>query len=411
MVKYITHEMKGLPPLENKFGSLVKLLKAVLADGYNEVVPLEVQGQKIKLPPTHGFVEGQIVRLQYSGSFKEYKVKLSEAEYITLDTLESISTPEKVKGAPLGYTCTYDDITASGTACFKAKKQAYLKVIDHLPPNGYNASWAKFARVVAGSEMGQENFINDTKIPKHPEFPNVEISGDGVSGQSGKHGWLKWYYARRVSRTYGSAETSPPDGQFPTHWTIIGDENTFYLLIKPMGALDMYTMYSFGHLSGAPLFYITGSEAFERANEQQNRQPGSIQGANQGCGLCSCHATSGNFLSSNSIKFSLRALSFVADTYTIHQEWPFKKHPSFAGVTSTGGLVTSPLYVVDVSGALRGTLRGCVLPVGAGEIPHETRIGKDKIVLSPKAYNPVANTSSEITDTIPFIFSLDNWEE
>lgn len=410
MVKYITHEMKGLPPLENKFGSLVKLLKAVLADGYNEVVPLEVQGQKIKLPPTHGFVEGQVVRLEYSNDFKEYKVKLSEAEHITLDTSDSLSMPEKVKGAPLGYTCTYDSIAATGTACFKAKKQAYLKVIDHLPPNGYNASWAKFARVVAGSEMEQENFINDTKIPKHPEFPNVELTGDGVSGQEGRHGWLKWYYARKTDTSYNSPETSPPGGQFPTHWSIIGDENTFYLLIKPMGASDMYTMYSFGFLSGAPLFYIAGSEAFERARNYQNHQPSSMQGANQGCGLCSCHSQSGNFLSVRGMKFFLRSLSLASDNDKIYQFWPYKKHSSFTGTTSTGGLVTSPLYVVDVSGALRGTLRGCVLPVGAGEIPHETRIGKDKIVLSPKAYFP-ESTSSTMLDTIPFIFSLDNWEE
>lgn len=256
--KYIGSHFKGVPELNNTYGSLNNLLKQVLTEPYNNQDVLTFDDSKegiitLTLNVNHGFVKDQVIILSNADldSFnREYRVLNT-----TLNSVDIIKPIEgslttatdtllHIAGAPLGYTIAYENIE-EGVICIKntsIESPAILRSIDKLPPDNYDINWSKFVRVTIGQYINNEGkFVDNIKAPYHPEYPYAEETGNGVGGASGIHGLAKWRYS--LGNNYEPTETRVPIGNYPTRWRIVGDDKTFYLMIHTTGSTD--ARYSF----------------------------------------------------------------------------------------------------------------------------------------------------------------------
>lgn len=255
--KLIASHFKGTPELNNEYGSLNNLLKKVLTEYYNPQEVLEVSRTldtyNIFLNINHGFLKDQVIELRHASfdtfntQYRILNTTLNSIEIIALSENVLEPQPDKsleVLGAPLGYSVVYENLE-DGVLCIKntsTNSPAILRSIDKLPPNSYENSWSKFARVTIGQNIdGQGMFIDNIKAPYHPDHPYAEEVGNGVSGAAGIHGFAKWRYS--LGNNYESTEHRPPAGTFPTKWRIVGDSNTFYLMIHTTGLTDLSYSY------------------------------------------------------------------------------------------------------------------------------------------------------------------------
>lgn len=426
--KFIYDGMVGAPTLTMTRGDLVKLLKTVLVDGFNERTPtsFETDNETLIITVTfdsgHGFYPDQVVSLTGATDEslnKEYRVLYADSTQIhiknNLPITGGITGDIRIKVAPLGYTLEYDNISASGTACFKNKhttSPSILKIIDAVPPNGYDTRWARYARVVAGKEIDTNgDFLSNMKIPRHNTYPDMEKTGNGVSGAGGIHGLMKWDYVLYMTTDYGATEVDQNYGSYPTNWRIIGDDKTFYLMIKPMGRYySQYNILSFGcYKSNTNLtddFILTGSQREIVSNTSGNGK----SGVAWRMGFTKSDQTVGNFIYKNSQNLYDPFLNFkLVGLYSNEdQRW----WPSRGGINPidplTGNIFTTPMFIIDSQGYFRGELRGIQQFYGVGKLPDMTKInGNKNIVLTTKMFN--WDWSSD--ENIPYLYSLEDWPE
>ena len=422
--KYIDNTMLGTPTLLNEFKSLAKLLKIVLVDGCNAQIPIAVEVgdqpniKKIKFNIGFGFTINQVVRVtKDDDSIKEYRVLFADANYIYIDEPDILNLPKEVKLAPLGFTAPYDDIANSGIICFKnnSTTTGILKVIDAVPPNGYNPSWSKFARIVAGQEIDSNgNFINNKKMPWRSDYPNIELTGNMVSGVSGIHGWLKWDYVMSQTTSQSYSECRGDNfGEYPTNWRIVGDDKGFYLFIMAMGrSYGRYNIYSFGkyksnNINEATNLIVTGSGRDLKGDLDSNGKSGSawrlaFTKQHDYVGNYIYTTANGQIAANNQCTFF--GLNHVRDDS--QQQW--SHYGGINGINSaTGKLITSPMYIKDSSSDLRGELRGIRMLYGTGPMPDFTYINSTKnMILNTKRFN----WDSTDNENVPYLFSLEDWE-
>lgn len=263
--KFITSYFKGVPKLKNEYGSLNNLLTHVLTLPYNktEISGIEELPEILRLiaPLNHGFNPEQVIRIldhPNEGLNREFRIISTTAESIDIIKPSEIVIaagniqPFNIEAMPLGYSVVYEDLD-KGIVCFKnksLKSPGILKVIDQIPPNGYLETWSKFARVVAGSSINSVgDFKDNFKTPFHPNYPDAEKTGDGKEGAVGTHGFAKWTYS--LSSSTAPKETDKPIDMPLLDWIIIGDDRSFYLMIKTTGVADnsnySYDLVGFGN--------------------------------------------------------------------------------------------------------------------------------------------------------------------
>ena len=415
-VKYIHSGMTGTEEVKNEFGSLVRILKTVLVDGFNEVTSSGASVDNgvltVNLNVGHGFLEHQVVSIKGSGNplvDKEHRIKsiTNNSIKVNIPGLTNISGILTIKVAPLGYELVFNEIGAKGIACFKNKntvRPVILKVIDTLPPNGYNNSWAKYARVVAGYDLNEVgNFILNTKLPKDKDFPDLEVSGNGVQGADGRHGYLKWDYAIRERQDNPNGEEAEEViGIFPTDWQIIGDDRTFYLFIKSAGkSTDFYNILSFGDIdSEQNTFILTGADRNRPANDSSNFK----SGVAWNIGLSRCQSFEGNFIANNLYDRYEPELRFTLCSFGFNNYWP-SLSSNINSTDITGGLLNTPAYIKDILGPYRGKMRGMYFIYNF--TPYNGTMLKDtQIFLTTKKYNG----KSQNEENVCFLFSLEDWE-
>lgn len=414
-VKYIHSGMTGVEEVKNEFGSLVRILKTVLVDGFNEVTSsgasVDNEVLTVSLNVAHGFLEHQVISIRGSGNplvDKEHRIKSATNTSIKVNIpgLTSISGVLAIKVAPLGYELVFNEIEAKGIACFKNKnpvRPAILKVIDALPPNGYNNSWGKYARVVAGYDLNEEgNFVFNTKLPKDPVSPDLEVSGNGVQGASGIHGYLKWDYAIRGSWDQDGEEADGVIGTFPTSWQIIGDDRTFYLFIKSAGkSIDSYNILSFGDIdSEQTTFILTGADRNRPADNSSNFK----SGVAWNIGLSRCQSFEGNFIANNLYERYEPELRFTLCSLGFNNYWP-SLSSNISSIDITGGILNTPAYIRDIVGSYRGKMRGMYFIYNF--TPYNGTMLKDtQIFLTTKKYNGKNHNEENVC----FLFSLEDWD-
>lgn len=293
--KYIESYFKGVPLLENKYGSLKSLLKQILTEPYNiqEVVSVEKIENRLKLNLYlgHGFYKNQVITLSgFTNNLlnNSFRIADSAINHVIIrlenDLLDDFTGNSlTIEGTPLGYDIVFED-ALKGIICFKNKSTrspAILKVIDFLPPNDYDPSWSKFARVCIGQEINSEgNFVSEIKAPYHPDYINCELTGNNVKGAVGIHGFAKWTYSLRTG--VESQESVAPSPDYQGRWTLIGDDKCFYLMINTVGVLSdnnySFDIVGYGtYESFNPLettnICLQAKDGFIAANSNSNNNP------------------------------------------------------------------------------------------------------------------------------------------
>lgn len=426
--KYITSQALDSPQLKNEYGSLNSFLKIVLTEGFNlrevtsVLIEFEQTTMKINLPINHGYYVDQIVIMEgaeQSVFNKEYRVLDYGVDYITVLKPEtmltnvSTSTELTIKVAPLGYTIPYEN-EEEGVICFKnksLKSPAILKVIDKLPPNGYESSWAKYGRVVIGQHLDEfGNFIRNTKAPFHPDFPEAEKTGNGVSGAPGVHGFAKWEYSI-YPNSYETRENITANGIFPTDWKIIGDDKTFYLMIRSQGKNKFnYNLLGYGNYVSdnaqeTSNVCLQAKDGFMSADSSNNYSFsrtrnffGALNSSYSGFILKDIYDNHATGYNRSSLISNL-----IIDSTHRNRPWNSTSVKSINPVS--GKRLTGYLYIKDYENYLRGFHRGIQIPYGTSRLPEG--FIDDNGYLYLEVQEPV-HTS---TDTkAPIIFSLNDWE-
>ena len=430
-VKYINSSYKGAPELKDVYGSLNALLKTVLTTGFNnaeaESISLNTTTRlaTIKVPLNHGYINNQVVNISgatqdiFNGDFRVLK---STPEYLTvkvdIETSITEATTASVlalKVAPLGFTVAYENESKS-ICCFKnssTKSPGILKVIDEIPPNDYNPGWAKYARVVMGSEIdNQGEFINNEKIPYWHDHPNVEKVGNGISGEGGIHGFAKWDYAI-YSNGYNTSDHYGGRGTYPTDWRIIGDSNTFYLMIKSMGRNNYsYNLLGFGNYNSenpeettnicmqakdgvVPTNY-TGEYNYSRTRNDF----GVLDGQFGGYILSNIYGGIKN--STEYGRYRCQGLFMSSDQ--LNRPW---RSSTIKGINPiTGEWLVSPIFIRDRDHYTRGKHRGIQIFYGTDRIPDGSLTRTGDLVLYVQT--PMSHSEYE---TMPLLFSLQNWSK
>ena len=429
-VKIITSDLLKSPELQNNFGSLNNLLKQVLVEGFNEktvnsiIVNSETNLAVLSLPLNHGFLKDTVVTIsgateqQFNGEFRVLDTSGITVTIFVEDTsISEASTSDnlKIKVSPLGYTIPYEN-EEEGVICFKnksLKSPAILKSIDKLPPNGYSESWAKFSRVVIGQNIDSKgDFIDNLKSPYWKEFPDSEKTGNNIVGAGGIHGYAKWDYA--IHNNYDFMESyGPVANQFPTDWRIIGDDKTFYLMIRAMGK----ERYSFNILGFGNFVPDNKKETFNICLQARHGAVAANQHFNY------CYLRSGNNFGGLDWDYSgYLYANIYGNTLKQKRTGIFKNvglflsansynRPWFSSginnITSVGTLITSKLHIKDSDNYLRGYHRGLSIFYGQTSFPDFFKTDKGDLILNIQSPQ---NTNTTANDIQPLLFSLKNWE-
>ncbi|NWK52164.1 hypothetical protein HYG89_06265 [Acinetobacter sp. SwsAc5] len=250
MNKWFSFSNFGAPQFTNSFGALINVLDACLVDGYGnqDVTSIEVaDGMAIaKFENSHLLKQFQVVEISGAADSSlngEYRIL-----GLTADTIEfSVNAADQIatgsiscKVASLGWTKVF---SGDQKAVYRAKDIAanpyYLRVDNSRDPV-YNENYAKFAKVGILEGCSHIDDFSANQVPYDVSNQNKNWVGTG-SGTSAVNGWAKWYHA--ISEYGGSSqinETSAPSSTENGEWTIVGSDDSFYLMSMPIrnGAIE-----------------------------------------------------------------------------------------------------------------------------------------------------------------------------
>lgn len=432
--KYIDSNHIGSPSLEDSYGSLNNLLKKILVEGLEEKIVDSLEYSSTTGLATasflsdHGFKNNQVIEitgpkelvfvnqfrvLAYTSKSISFKLKEQPLEDL-IATLE----PEdliKIKIAPLGYSIVYEN-TVEGVICFKnksLKSPCILKVIDKLPGNGYKTSWAKYGRVVIGQSIDSEgNFLDNNKAPFWKSHPNSEIVGNGVSGEGGIHGYAKWDYAI-YSSGHNTADHYEAHGTYPTDWRVVGDDCTFYLMIRSMGKNN----YGFNLLGAGNYVPDNPEESFNICLQAKDgaiatNYTGQYNYTRTRNHFGVLNSDMGTFLYANiygNVKQVTNYGQYFSQGLYISDDnltKPWRSSQIKSLNPASGEWLTSHLLIKDSDLYLRGYHRGLKIMYGSENPPDGMTSKYGDLVL--RVQTPMGSSENE---SMPLVFSLRDWEE
>lgn len=428
--RYVSSDMEGSPSLENTYGSLNNLLKVVLTEGFNKksvvsITKLPSGGLwRIKLPLNHSFIVNQVVNIEgvvESAFNKSFRVFQSDADSITIIHLgDEVSATALEEGiyisvAPLGYELVYENLT-TGILCIKnnaGASSSILKSVDALPPNSYDKGWVKYARVVVCQSIDSSGKPLGLKTPYNKDFPDMEITGDKVSGATGIHGFAKWDYAISPNSAASEArEIATSRGIFPTDWRVIGDDKTFYLMIRSMGKSNYsYNVLGYGIFNSFNTVdthntCLLARDGMVAANSSDSHNLartrnsfGTLELPHSGFLLSGIYPNARNILDYN--KFTN-----VGDYYHATQkERPWRSTAVESLNPVSGKWVTSLLHIKDSNNFMRGTHRGVQIRYGLYHNPDQ--YVDNTGTLNLYVQEPYTTTTYA---TMPLAFELRDWK-
>ena len=420
-VKYIHYQSKDCPVVNETFGSLVRMLDIVLCKGFNPNPILSSENLpdnhvKLMFSPGHGYVEEQVINI--SGAPQEYfntdfRVLESYTDSLVIKLPEDIQSIEVLepevnliaKIAPLGFSNVYTS-EDENTMCFKntsIKSPGILKVIDKIPPNDYGADWARYARVVMGLKIDSEGeFINNEKAPFYSPFPNAEKTGNGVAGYTGIHGYAKWRYA--ITDDSYSRECYGSLYRGTKYWELIGDSNTFYLILN---CGPDTSVLGFGNLKSEddknPIalqatnsFTASDSTSVYYHYGKANNYWGILLDRHTGSFLMT---DVGGGISKDGLAYYCTGL-YTGDHY---KERPWKSTNIKNYNPFSGKILTGKMYAKDTRNLIRGYHRGLNILYGADHPGAARLLGTDYRII---------NITDQYRDGImPLMFTMKDWEE
>lgn len=421
-VKHIHYQSKGCPIINETWGSLVSMLDAVLCKGFNinlisKSENLEENRVKIYIGPEHGYTKDLVISiygstLDYFNTefrvldiFSEGVIIQLPPEILTIEDLTPTSSLY-IKTAPLGYTNVYTN-TPKTTMCFKnssINSPGILKVIDEIPPNGYGTGWARFARIAIGKSITSEGeFVDNMKAPYLSTFPDVEKTGNKVNGMPGIHGYAKWRY--NITDDVYSRECYGTLYKGTRPWEIIGDSNTFYLILNcgpDTSVLGFGNIKSEGSVMNPIVLQAANGYKSSESTDIHNHY--GKKDNNWGC-----------LLASNKGMFILTDIggNIIQDTLTYYSTGMyigenFKDRPWRSSEIKnynpfSGKITAGKMYVKDSRNFTRGFHRGLSILYGNDSPGPGRMLGTDFIIIN--ITDPFREGSA-----MPLLFDLKDWE-
>ena len=417
--RYYQYTDKGAPVIKQTYGSLNNFLKVVLTEGYNEQTILSIKLDlstglaKVLLPLGHGFEQNQVIAIAgalepcFNGVFR---ITSHRSDYITIEIPEekvvtdAAASEITIKVAPLGYDIVYTN-TSGSIMCFKnrsVKSPLVFKSIDEIPPL-YPTNWSKFSRIAVGQSVDASgNFLLDNKSPYYDQYPNAELTGNGVGGTTGIYGYAKWVYATDRD-PYQREHLVPEVGN--RNWRLIGDGHTFYLFNS--ASLDGSKIGVVGvgnYVSRDPLdtknIVLQAKDGFyssqDTSHHMYDRVRNAFGGYENSLGCFIYSDIYGTVKKSN--KYSCYGM-FVSE-YAYNRPW-IGSVQNYNPVT--GQLLTGDVLIKDNEGYFRGHHRGIKYLYGQTILSEGTTSAKGDVIMSvldPFDYNHIMS----------FLFTLKNWE-
>jgi hypothetical protein len=284
-VKWMHQGMAGAPVLTNNWGSLTALLDACLVNGFNlkTVTALSRVGDiaTATIGSGHGFMVDQVVSVEgcdqppYNGEFTVISITSTTVSFRIEGEPESPATTQStltMKVAPLGLRIAF---TGTNRRVYRSpnplSNRHFLRVDDSLP-EGYTATWAKFARVTLAEEMVDVDTFIGARAPYDPSSTtrNEVPSGSGTAMYAG---WFKWYFARN---SYN--ESSGDNGNWSRSWVLIGDDRGFFLTNSSGYGGDKRILHAFTDFDSYKpgdnfASYLIASERYRTVADTANNMP------------------------------------------------------------------------------------------------------------------------------------------
>lgn len=273
--RFFNEKSKGVPPLNNSWGSLLKVLDSCLVEGSEKQPVISISTTEdseypqlywistIVLNSGHSFekeysvvkIEGcleeaynTVHRVQESNEFN-IKIALDKNIYPEKPKDSFITETIFIKLAPLGFSKIFSEDQIGVYKSSNLDNNSCFLRVDNSCPIGYDPTWIKFARVSMYSDMKSiEDFHprpGRLKAPYYPEDPLRAESSLGT-GATGIYGESKWYHSVNAGSNSIEAQGASHGGPFA--FDIIGDDRTFYITINLRGYTEYWQRvgYCFG---------------------------------------------------------------------------------------------------------------------------------------------------------------------
>lgn len=263
---FYTSNDYGAPQINNTWGSLVKMLKTVLVDGFGDMAGVTVERidditLKVTTPTEYPVSLESIIF--FKGTVEHdntrFTVKSIESPNIFIaksydnTDLSYFDTPDltlTLTHKSLGYGLKYDNIETQGKAVFTNRNDWNLRVHDEFPKenNLWNASWAKGARISWGREMSDIDTWSTKPRNQFASRPDSWKQPTYVGGTNQNYLKLSenvWYYSTGVmtSNVMSSVIDTNMNNK---HWMILGTDTTFYLWVGTSTSLYPSASHCYG---------------------------------------------------------------------------------------------------------------------------------------------------------------------
>jgi len=269
LIKWFSSDDAGAPVLLEAWDIMTNILDGCLVTGYNhrDIASIAISSgvATVTFNTNHDYKQFQCIKINgsnYSTLNSEFKIL-----GITANTVEfEIELPDLTETgtlsaslAPLGWSKPFSDV---GKGVYRAKNIAenpyYLRVDGTKDPI-YPATYARFAKVGILESCDGIDDISSTQAPYNPSAPDRNWVGQGAYG-----GWAKWKYA--IGDGAISDAVAPAAGI--RQWFLVGDDSTFYLVIKASNNANFEIPYGYGAVqtNGIPKPFLISEMSYNAWN-------------------------------------------------------------------------------------------------------------------------------------------------
>lgn len=269
LIKWFSSDDTGAPVLSEAWDIMTNILDGCLVTGYNHRIIASVVISSgvatVTFNNNHDYKQFQVIKItgsNYSALNSEFKILGITANTVEFEIeLPDLTETEALSAslAPLGWTKPFSDV---GKGVYRAKNIAenpyYLRVDGTKDPI-YPATYARFAKVGILESCDGIDDISSTQAPYNPSAPDRNWVGQGAYG-----GWAKWKYA--IGDGAISDAVAPAAGI--RQWFLVGDDSTFYLIIKASNNANFEIPYGYGAVqtNGIPKPFLISEMSYNAWN-------------------------------------------------------------------------------------------------------------------------------------------------
>lgn len=355
-IKFYVHTNTNAPQLQNAYGCMIDVLDACLINGFGSqsVATLTASGTRVTATfgSAHNYLQYQVIKIagatqtEFNGEHRILTVPNANTITFELNAVPSVTTATGTITSSLPSLGWLKPFSGTGKAAYRSSNtllasRPYLRVIDALDP-AYTSTYAKYAKVGIVEDMTDIDTMLGVQAPFDAASPDKNWIGTG-SGTAAINGWAKWYYARGSAISTSSSLDGNTAANGMRNYTIIGNDEFFYVLNGHTSADLNNLIYGFGALhSNDKAFYLSATLSYQTASTNNTPSYNSPLSSGAVSMVCTIRSFTGTALSGNTGKCVGIAPNQGA---------------FFSGGGNTydsSNIVYSDVYCVDSSNVMRG---------------------------------------------------------